>query len=93
VVRFQPGRPHRARCLHSHPRAQPHDGCSLYPLWLRGIPLDVADAIWSGAGLPVVALMGWGVCTQALDAPALQNIGLIVSGVLVMSVRSRALTH
>jgi len=53
----------------------------------------VADAIWSGAGLPVVALMGWGVCTQALDAPALQNIGLIVSGVLVMSVRSRALTH
>ena len=48
----------------------------------------VAYAIWSGVGIVGIALIGRVVFRQALDAPALIGIGLILAGVLVLNLFS-----
>jgi small multidrug resistance pump len=67
-------------------------GVSFYflALALRTIPVGVAYAIWSGVGIALITLIGWIVFKQALDAPALAGIALIVAGVVVIQVYSRA---
>ncbi|HXF46281.1 MAG TPA: multidrug efflux SMR transporter [Burkholderiaceae bacterium] len=67
-------------------------GVSFYflALALRTIPVGVAYAIWSGVGIALITLIGWIVFKQALDAPALAGIALIVAGVVVIQVFSRA---
>lgn len=62
-------------------------------LTLRAIPVGVAYAIWSGVGVVLIAIAGWLIHGQRLDAPALIGIGLIVSGVIVMNVFSSASAH
>jgi small multidrug resistance pump len=62
-------------------------------LTLRTIPLGVAYAIWSGIGVVLVALVGWAVYQQSLDLPAFIGIGLIVSGVVVLNLFSKAAAH
>lgn len=59
-------------------------------LALRHIPVGVAYAIWSGVGIALITLIGWIVFKQALDAAALTGILLIVLGVIVIRVFSRA---
>ena len=59
-------------------------------LTLRSIPLGVAYAIWSGVGVILVSLVGWLLYRQSLDAAALIGIGLIVAGVLVLNLFSKA---
>lgn len=58
-------------------------------LTLKTIPVGVAYAIWSGAGVALIALVGWLVFGQRLDAPALIGMALIVTGVIVMQVFSK----
>jgi len=53
-------------------------------LSLQGIGLAVAYAIWSGAGVALITLVGWRVFRQRLDRYALAGIALIVAGVLVL---------
>lgn len=53
-------------------------------LTLRDIPVGVAYAIWSGAGIVLIAGAGWVLYRQALDAPAVIGMGLIVIGICVM---------
>jgi small multidrug resistance pump len=62
-------------------------------LTLRSIPLGVAYAIWAGVGVLLVAVVGWVVYQQALDAAALIGIGLIVAGVLVINLFSKSVVH
>ena len=62
-------------------------------LTLRTIPVGVAYAIWSGVGVVLIALAGWLIHGQRLDAPALIGIALIVAGVVVMNVFSTAGGH
>src|SRR5512137_545676 len=59
-------------------------------LTLRTIPLGVSYAIWSGVGVALVTLVGWVVYHQSLDLPAFIGIGLIVSGVLVLTIFSKS---
>jgi small multidrug resistance pump len=59
-------------------------------LALRAIPVGVAYAIWSGVGIALITLIGWIVFKQRLDAPALAGIALIVAGVVVIQMSSRA---
>ncbi|KAF1708944.1 QacE family quaternary ammonium compound efflux SMR transporter [Pseudoxanthomonas kalamensis DSM 18571] len=59
-------------------------------LVLRSVPLGVAYAIWCGAGIVLVTLIGWVVMKQPLDGPALVGIGLILAGVLVIQLFSRS---
>ncbi|MFA7505971.1 MAG: SMR family transporter [Burkholderiaceae bacterium] len=62
-------------------------------LTLRAIPVGVAYAIWSGLGVVLITAVGWIVFGQKLDLPALAGIGLILAGVLVMNLFSKALTN
>jgi small multidrug resistance pump len=62
-------------------------------LTLRTMPVGIAYAIWSGVGIVLIALAGWLLYRQALDAPAIIGIALIIAGVLVINVFSRTVTH
>lgn len=62
-------------------------------LTLRTIPLGVTYAIWSGVGVALVTVIGWTVYHQALDLAALIGIGLIVAGVIVLSIYSKTAAH
>jgi len=65
----------------------------LLSLSLRTIPVGVAYAVWSGAGIALVSLIAWLALGQRLDAPALAGIGLIVAGVAVIQVFSTTASH
>ncbi len=60
----------------------------LLAIVLRVIPVGVAYAIWSGLGICFIALIGWFVFGQRLDAPALLGIGLIIAGIVVINLFS-----
>lgn len=61
-------------------------------LALKTIPVGIAYAIWSGVGTALIALIGWWVLGQRLDAPAWVGIGLIVAGVVVIQLSSGTAT-
>ncbi|NCY02007.1 MAG: QacE family quaternary ammonium compound efflux SMR transporter [Planctomycetia bacterium] len=62
-------------------------------LTLEAIPVGVAYAVWSGAGVTLIALVGWLFLGQQLDAAAILGMGLIVAGVVVLNLFSRAGGH
>jgi small multidrug resistance pump len=62
-------------------------------LTLKTVPVGVAYAIWSGAGVALIALVGWAFLGQRLDAPALLGLALIVAGVVVINVYSKTVSH
>ena len=59
-------------------------------LALKVIPVGIAYAIWSGAGVALITLIGWVVFRQRLDAAALAGVALIVAGVVVIQFFSDA---
>ncbi|MCA0325738.1 MAG: multidrug efflux SMR transporter [Proteobacteria bacterium] len=65
----------------------------LLSLTLRSIPVGVAYAVWSGIGTVLIALVGWLVFGQRLDAWAVLGMALIVAGVLVMNLVSGTSSH
>ncbi len=64
----------------------------LLSLILKTIPVSITYAVWSGAGVALVTLLGWLWLGQKLDAGALIGIGLIVAGVVVINVFSKTVT-
>jgi Membrane transporters of cations and cationic drugs len=62
-------------------------------LTLRAIPVSVAYAIWSGVGIVLIAVVSWLLFGQKLDLPAMIGIGLIVSGIMIMSIFSNTTSH
>jgi small multidrug resistance pump len=62
-------------------------------LTLRTIPVGVAYAIWSGAGIVLVTLIAWLAFGQTLDGFAMLGLALIVAGVIVLNVFSRSVSH
>lgn len=60
---------------------------------LDQIPISLAYAIWSGAGIALVGIVGWIYLGQKLDLWALIGIGLIISGVLVINLFSKSAAH
>lgn len=62
-------------------------------LTLRTIPTGIAYAIWSGVGIVLISAIGWIWFKQALDAPAIIGLGLIIAGVVVVQVFSKAVNH
>ncbi|MEH3099582.1 DMT family transporter [Sphingomonas adhaesiva] len=59
-------------------------------LALRTIPTGIAYAIWSGVGIVLITAWAWWADDQRLDASALAGMALIVAGVAVMNLFSRA---
>lgn len=62
-------------------------------LTLKTIPVGVAYAIWSGAGVFLIAAVGWVLFGQKLDLPAIIGMSLIVAGVAVMQLFSKSAGH
>lgn len=62
-------------------------------LTLRTMSIGVAYAIWCGAGIVLVALIGWFVLGQKLDAPAIGGMALIIAGVAVINLLSKSAGH
>ena len=62
-------------------------------LTLRTLPVGIAYAIWSGVGIVLIAAVGWLWHGQALDAPALVGLGLIIAGVMVVNIFSKTVGH
>ena len=62
-------------------------------LVLKTVPVGVAYAIWSGAGIVLIGLIGWLVLKQPLDLPAMLGMGLIIAGVAVIQLFSRTAAH
>ncbi|NBW99836.1 multidrug efflux SMR transporter, partial [bacterium] len=50
-------------------------------------------AIWSGAGVAMIALIAWAFLGQRLDIPAVIGIALILSGVIILNVFSKSVSH
>ena len=65
----------------------------LLAIALKTIPVGIAYAVWSGAGIVAIALIGYLVFGQALDIAGFIGIGLILAGVLVLNVFSKSGGH
>ena len=62
-------------------------------LVLKTVPVGVAYAVWSGAGIVLIGLIGWLALKQPLDLPAMLGMGLIIAGVAVIQLFSRTAAH
>lgn len=62
-------------------------------LVLRTMPVGVVYAVWSGTGVVLITAVGWLLYRQALDAPAIAGILLIIAGVAVIDLFSRTVPH
>ncbi|MEN3111561.1 DMT family transporter [Uliginosibacterium paludis] len=62
-------------------------------LVMKTLPIGVIYAIWSGAGIVLIALAGWLLFGQKLDGPAVLGLGLIIAGVAVIQVFSKTVSH
>ena len=60
---------------------------------LKSIPLGVAYAIWSGVGIALVSLIGCIFYHQSLNLSGFIGITFIISGVLILILYSKAVTH
>ncbi|USD38500.1 MULTISPECIES: multidrug efflux SMR transporter [Ferrimonas] len=60
---------------------------------VRVMPVGIAYAIWCGAGIVLVAGVGWWRLKQPLDAAAMLGMGLIVAGTLIIHLFSRSVQH
>jgi small multidrug resistance pump len=57
---------------------------------LRALPVGIAYALWAGLGTAGVAVLGWLLFGEALRAPALLGIALVVTGAGLLSVHAAA---
>ena len=62
-------------------------------LVLKTIPVGIAYAIWAGMGIVLVAVLAAALFKQVPDLPAIVGMVLIVSGVVVISVFSKTVSH
>lgn len=67
-------------------------GISFYclSLTMRYMPTGVIYAIWSGAGIILTSVVAWLFFKQRLDAPAILGMGLILAGVVIIQLFSKA---
>ena len=70
-------------------------GISFYfmTLVLRTLPIGITYAVWSGFGIVLVAVAGALLYRQIPDIPAMIGMGLIISGVVVIHVFSKTVSH
>ncbi|RMD50112.1 MAG: QacE family quaternary ammonium compound efflux SMR transporter [Alphaproteobacteria bacterium] len=62
-------------------------------LTLEVLPVSIVYAIWSGLGIALIALFGWLIWRQPLDAPAVLGMALILAGILVIQLFSATARH
>ncbi|EJB05853.1 small multidrug resistance pump [Rhizobium sp. BK619] len=62
-------------------------------LTLKSIPVGIAYAIWSALGIVLISSVGLVFFKQRLDLPAIVGLGLIISGVVVVNLFSKSVSH
>ena len=62
-------------------------------LCLQRLSIGTAYAIWAGAGIVLIALLGLLIYGERLDAPAVVGMALIVTGVVVINTLSETQLH
>ncbi|ANM11834.1 UNVERIFIED_ORG: small multidrug resistance pump [Rhizobium aethiopicum] len=62
-------------------------------LTLKSIPVGIAYAIWSALGIVLISSVGLVFFKQRLDLPAIVGLGLIISGVVVVNLFSKSISH
>lgn len=62
-------------------------------LVLRTIPVGITYAIWAGLGIVLVAIVGTVIYKEIPDLPAVIGMTLIVSGVIIINVFSKTVSH
>jgi small multidrug resistance pump len=69
--------------------------CAFYfmSLTLKSMPVGVVYAIWSGLGVVLVGVAAAILYRQVPDRPAVLGMALIVSGVIVINVFSKTVSH
>jgi small multidrug resistance pump len=65
----------------------------LLSIIVQTMPLGIMYAIWSGAGIVLVAVVGAVWLKQVPDLPAVIGIGLIMAGVIIVNVFSKTVSH
>jgi small multidrug resistance pump len=65
----------------------------LLSMVLKTIPVGVAYAIWSGAGIALITVVGWVVYGQKIDVAGVVGLALIMAGVIVLQLFSKAAAH
>jgi len=61
-------------------------------LALRTIPLGITYAIWSGAGIILISVVGIFLYKQVPDLPAIIGMGFIVAGIVIINIFSKTLS-
>ena len=62
-------------------------------LTLAVMPVGVVYAIWSGLGILFIAVIGFVVFGQRLDGPAILGLAFIITGILILQLFSKTITH
>lgn len=57
---------------------------------IKVIPVGIAYAIWSGAGIVAITIVGWFAFKQSLSIPQLSFMALIVIGCIGLNLSSSA---
>lgn len=65
----------------------------LLSIVVKTVPIGLAYAIWSGAGIVLIAAVGAIWFKQIPDTPALIGMGLIIAGVLIINLFSKTVSH
>jgi small multidrug resistance pump len=65
----------------------------LLSLVTRTVPVGIVYAVWSGAGIVLVAMAGWLLFGQKLDLAAVIGLALIIAGVLIINLVSKSVSH
>ncbi len=65
----------------------------LLAMTLKVLPVGIVYALWSGLGIVSIALIGYLVFGQKLDAAAVLGLAMILGGILVIHLFSKATPH
>lgn len=65
----------------------------LLALTLKVLPVGIMYAIWSGLGIVLIAIIGYFIFGQKLDAPAVIGMTMIVAGIVVINLFSKTAGH
>lgn len=57
---------------------------------LAYFPVGIAYALWSGLGIVLIALIGYVKFGQTLDLPAVAGMALILGGIVIINLFSKA---
>ena len=62
-------------------------------LVLKTLPVGITYAVWSGLGIVLITVAAFVLYGQKIDLPGLIGMGLIMAGVVVLNVFSKAAAH